>query len=89
VTNSGVKTVVNLSNYGAIPQPRSMCAWGSGVICDDIRTLAHMQTFRIPLWDFGATNDVTSVELEFVGTTGNGRSFILDSVEFSEVVIIQ
>jgi dienelactone hydrolase len=89
VTNSGVKTFVNLSDYGAIPQPRSMCTQGMGAYCADIQTLAHMQTFRIPLWDFGATNDVTSVELEFVGTTGNGRSFILDSVEFSEVVIIQ
>ncbi|UQA56902.1 hypothetical protein [Polyangium aurulentum] len=89
VTNSGVKTWVNLSDYGAIPQPRQMCVQGNGIGCNDIRTLAHMQTFRIPVWDFVAVNDVTSVELEFVGTTGNGRSFLLDSVEFSEFVIIQ
>jgi hypothetical protein len=87
--NEGVKTWVNLSDYGAIPQPRQMCVQGIGVGCNDIRTLAHMQTFRIPVWDFGAVNDVTSVEIKFNGTTGNGRSFILDSLEFSEVVIIQ
>ncbi|MDI1430325.1 alpha/beta fold hydrolase [Polyangium sorediatum] len=90
LTNSGVTTFVNLSDYSAIPQPRTMCVQGlSGLGCADIRTLAHMQTFRIPLWDFGSSNDVTSVQIKFNGTTGNGRSFLLDSVEFSEIVIIQ
>ncbi|MRG96076.1 alpha/beta fold hydrolase [Polyangium spumosum] len=90
LTNSGVKTWVSLSDYAAIPQPRSMCVHGlAGATCADIRTLAHMQTFRIPLWDFPAVNDVTSVEIKFNGTTGNDRSFLLDSVEFSEFVIIQ
>jgi hypothetical protein len=32
---------------------------------------------------------VTSVEIKFAGTTGNGRSFIVDSVEFSEAAILQ
>jgi dienelactone hydrolase len=89
LTNSGVKTFVNLSDYGAIPQRYLMCTQGGGIGCIASEYLAPMRTFRIPLWDFGATNDVTSVEIKFVGTTGNGRSFIADSVEFSEVVIIQ
>ena len=80
---------MNLSDYGAIPQPHLMCTVGGGWGCNASEYLAHMRTFRIPLWDFGATNDVTSVEIKFVGTTGNGRSFIADSVEFSEVVILQ
>jgi dienelactone hydrolase len=89
LTNSGVKTYVTLSDYGAIPQPQLMCGLGNGLVCFSNKVLAQMRTFRIPLWELGATNDVTSVEIKFAGTTGNGRSFIVDSVEFSEAAILQ
>ncbi len=79
---------IRLTDYGAMPQPTSMC-YGqlNGATClpDQLTTVEHMATIRVPLSAFGAHDDVQFVRIRFRGDSVID-TFMLDNLEFSEWV---
>lgn len=74
---------VRASNYGDIGRPTTMCTSGPFEYCTAYSAVDHMTTIRIPLWSFGATNNLRRIRLRFRGD-GAFRRFYVDDVQLAE-----